>query len=217
MDTEVKHAGNYIFTATMRVSEGFTDENVGFGFWAGGSINGRIHDTVISGQLEANVWKNVEVRFELNEAEANAIDSIHMWILLANGHIDFYNMQFRTVGVGVLGDNIFKDVGFENINLTNGDITGWSGGHSGAIGANNDQLLWTSEGTGDTYNQFLRLRTIETGNVQFADFFSFFNDYNGSWPAGIPAGEYFVEMDVRPNIFKKYFITNSSHLVDNEL
>ncbi|MBR1581896.1 MAG: hypothetical protein IJ656_03380 [Bacilli bacterium] len=195
MDNEEKHAGNYIFTAKMRVSEGFTDENIGFGFWAGG----RIKDTTISSQLKAGEWTDVEVRFEFNEDEASKTDSIHMWILLAGGHIDFYDMQFRQLFVGNLGENIFKDEGFENVDLSGGDRTGWNDRHSGVIGCKANQLLWTSEGEGDEKNQFLRMRYTGEGDVQFVDFCSFFNDYNGSWPKGIEAGEYYVEMDVRTN------------------
>ena len=195
MEKGAMHAGNYIFTATMRMSEGFVDENVGFGFWS----NARIKDTVISKQLKANEWRNVEVRFEFNEEEAVNTDSIHMWCLLANGYVDFYNMQFRQLFVGNLGENVIKDVGFENVDLTGGDRFGWNDRHSGKIGCNDNQVMWTKEGENETYNQFLRLRGIGEGNVQFADFCSFLNDWNGSWPVGIPAGEYLVELDVRKN------------------
>jgi hypothetical protein len=195
MDKEEKHAGNYIFTAKMRVSEGFTDENIGFGFWAGA----RIKDTVISSQLKAGEWTDVEVRFEFNEEEATKTDSIHMWISLTDGYIDFYDMQFRQLFVGNLGENIFKDQGFENVDLSGGDRTGWNDRHSGVIGCKANQLLWTSEGEGDEKNQFLRMRYTGEGDAQFVDFCSFFNDYNGSWPKGIEAGEYYVEMDVRTN------------------
>ena len=196
MDSEVKHAGTYIFTAKMRMSEGFTDQNVGFGFWAG-SLN-RIKDTVISGQLAAGEWRDVSVKFEFNEQEANQTDSIHMWVLLADGYIDFYDMQFRQVFVGNLGENIFKDVGFENVDLSGGDRTGWNDRHSGKIACDDSQVLWTHEGENETYNQFLRLRTTE-GHGGYADWCSMLNDWTGSWPKGIPAGEYFVEMDVRTN------------------
>mgnify|MGYP002853513896 CR=1 FL=1 len=207
MISEVKHAGTYEFSAMMRAADDYNDENIGFGFWAGGTINGRIHDTVISSQLVAGEWKLVTARFELTEAEATAIDSIHMWILQAGGHIDFYNMTFKQVFVGKLGENIFKDVGFENIDLSDGDRNGWNDRHSGKIGAADSQVLWTKEGADETYNQFLRLQyTGADGENNFADFCSFFNDWNGSWPAGIPAGEYFVEMDIRRN---ELFDTNN--------
>ena len=198
------HAGNYIFTAKMRASAGFTNENIGFGFWDGSF--GRVNDTVLTSQLAADEWRTVEARFEFDEAHAVEIDSIHMWCLIGDGYVDFYDMQFRQLFVGNLGENLIKDVGFENVDLSGGDRTGWNDRHSGAIGAKAGQLLWTSEGTGDDRNQFLRLRYQEEGDAAFADFCSFFNDYNNGWPAGIPAGEYFVEMDVRTN---ELFDTNN--------
>ena len=201
MEKGAMHAGNYIFTATMRISEGFVDENVGFGFWS----NARIKDTVISGQLKANEWRNVEVKFEFNEEEAVNTDSIHMWCLLQNGHVDFYDMQFRQLFVGNLGENIIKDVGFENIDLSGGDRVGWNDRHSGVI-TGSSNIVWTKEGENETYNQFLRLKYEKEGDATFVDWCSFFNDWNGSWPAGIPAGEYFVEMDVRTN---ELFNTNN--------
>ena len=192
------HAGQYIFTAKMRVSAGFTNENIGFGFWAGDY--GRIEEKVLTSQLAAGEWRDVECRYEFDEAHAVEIDSIHMWCLLSGGYIDFYDMQFRQLFVGNLGENLIKDVGFENVDLSGGDRTGWNDRHSGTIACAASQVLWTKEGSGDETNQFLRLRfTGGEGEVGFADFCSFFNDYSGGWPAGIPAGEYFVEMDVRRN------------------
>ena len=192
------HAGQYIFTAKMRVSAGFTNENIGFGFWAGSF--GRIEEKVLTSQLAAGEWRDVEFRYEFDEAHAVEIDSIHMWCLLSGGYIDFYDMQFRQLFVGNLGENLIKDVGFENVDLSGGDRTGWNDRHSGTIACAASQVLWTKEGSGDETNQFLRLRfTGGDGEVGFADFCSFFNDYSGGWPAGIPAGEYFVEMDVRRN------------------
>ena len=192
------HAGSYIFTAKMRVSDGFTNENIGFGFWAGSF--GRIEEKVLTSQLAAGEWRTVETRYEFDEAHAVEIDSIHMWCLLGGGYVDFYDMEFRQLFVGNLGENLIKDVGFENVDLSGGDRNGWNDKHSGVIGCAASQVLWTKEGTGDETNQFLRLQyTGADGEAQFADFCSFLNDYNGGWPAGIPAGEYFVEMDIRTN------------------
>ena len=195
LDKEL-HAGSYIFTAKMRACAEFTNENIGFGFWAGPFD--RIENTVLTSQLVAGEWRTVEARFTFDEAHAVEIDSIHMWNLLVDGHVDYYDMQLRQLFVGELGENLFKDVGFENLNLSEGDKTGWNVGHSGKIACDDSQVLWTKEGENETYNQFLRLRTTE-GHGGFADWFSFLNNYDGSWPAGIPAGEYFVEMDVRTN------------------
>ena len=189
------HAGSYIFTAKMRASDGFTNENIGFGFWAGSY--GRIEEKVLTSQLAAGEWRDVEFRYEFDEAHAVEIDSIHMWCLLSGGYVDFYDMQFRQLFVGNLGENLIKDVGFENVDLSGGDKTGWNDRHSGVISAASN-ILWTHEGADETYNQFLRLQYQQEGDAAFADFCSFFNDFTaGAWPAGIPAGEYFVELDVR--------------------
>ena len=197
MDKEVKHGGTYLFSGLFRADANFkSSNNIGFGFWAG---EGRIKDTVISSYLVADEWKKVEIKFEFTETEATNIDSIHMWILEDGGHIDIQNLSLVTVSQGKLENNIFKDVGFENVDLSKGDRTGWNDRHSGVIGCRPSQVLWTSEGEGDDYNQFLRLNYNNGDDVQFADFCSFFNDWDGSWPAGIAAGEYLVEMDIRTN------------------
>lgn len=190
-------AGTYIFTAKMRASADFDGDNIGFGFWAGS--HARVNDTVVANQLAAGVWKNVEVRFEFTQAVADEIDSIHMWCLIpVGGYVDFYDLQLRDVKVGSLADNIIKDVGFENVDLSGGEFRGWNNRHSGNINGT-AVCVWTSEGTGETYNQYASLRYTAAGDAQFADFCSLFGEWNGSWSLGIEAGEYLVELDVRKN------------------
>ena len=191
--------GSYIFTAKMRASAEFSGDNIGFGYWAGDNFK-RIHESVVSDQLAAGEWRNVEARVEFTQAEADETDSIHMWCLIpVGGYVDFYDMQLRQLLVGNLGANIIKDVGFENVPLNGGELRGWSNANSGAI-AGNAVVVWTSEGEGETYNQYASLRYEKAGDAQFADLCSMFGNWTGSaWTRGIEAGEYFVEMDVRKN------------------
>ncbi|MCQ2802540.1 MAG: hypothetical protein MJ225_02580 [Bacilli bacterium] len=201
-DSTEKTGGTYMFSATMRLDADYKGDNIGLGFW-NTAQGARIKENVFVGQLVKGQWAEVKIKIDFTDPEIGPVDGIHMWIL--NGgqdtYLDIKDMKFRTCSAGILGDNIFKDVGFENIDLSKGDFSGWSNQHSGKIGCRDSQVLWTHEGTKgqSDYNQFLRLNYSEAGDVAFADFCSFLNDFNGSWPAGIPAGEYLVELDVRRN------------------
>ena len=197
-----KEEGEYAFSAMMRASANYNGQIAGFGFWANAPINARIFETSVSSQLVAGEWRKVTATFTFTSEQINAIDSIHFWYQETDGYIDFYDMKLCKVeGVdGILGENIFKDNGFENVDLSAGSRNGWNDRHSGVLGCPDSQVTWMKEGSGDNENQFLRLSyNGAEGEQAFSGFFSFLNNWNGAWPAGIEAGEYLVEMDVRTN------------------
>jgi len=200
---QTMHGGKYIFRAKVKLDADYKGDNVGMMFY-NTVKSGRVVEKQLLPQLTLGEWSNVEFRYDLSESDAVGIDSIHLWAL-NGGHdtfLEIKDMEFRTLDVGQLGTNIIKDVGFENVDLSGGDRTGWNDKHSGRIGAKDTQITWTSEGTkGEaSYNQFARLSYNEVGDVQFVDLCSMVCEWGGSsWEAGIEAGEYLVEVDIRKN------------------